>query len=307
MSLIVSTLCFNAHVRLLSAPELQVLQNPYMRAVRRIGDKVRFSGDTCSGFVARQMSSSVSIDCIVLRQRLLYVSRFLRKAPAALIALLCAKMPDGRPVSLWTRHVVEDLSFLYDNVTCVRFALPDPRVDANAWSDFMTSQPQKFKQFVHTIICSWSVCDKVDEARSEAQALVDSHVGRQSIKCTMCPLASQPCFKTFKALQQHQRISHGARTLMRYYANADGVCSHCGTCFQSRLRLLRHLTDTRRPRCAEAILGSGAVRLSDARVEHLDLIDTMERRRAQRQGHSHPIAIAPARIVTGQCIGRVQR
>ena len=123
--------------------------------------------------------------------------------------------------------------------------------------------------------------------------------------CGLCQ--DQPGFKSSKALMTHQRIVHKMRTQMRYFADGDGVCKICGICFRSRLRLLAHLTDSRRPGCSSAIISQQLQPLSESRVAELDAIDRVARTEARRAGHSHAIAVGPARRPTGECIGHVTR
>ena len=62
--------------------------------------------------------------------------------------------------------------------------------------------------------------------------------------------SAAPQFKSLKALQSHQRVKHGIRSPMRFFASGSGVCPACHTNFRQRLRLLAHLCDSRRPICA---------------------------------------------------------
>eukprot|EP00972_Heterocapsa_arctica_P070356 10392536-Heterocapsa_arctica.AAC.1 len=62
-SIILSRLTFNAHVRLLQPRELCVLNNPYMRALRRIARELRHDITTASSdLVVRKMLNAPSID-----------------------------------------------------------------------------------------------------------------------------------------------------------------------------------------------------------------------------------------------------
>ena len=159
--------------------------------------------------------------------------------------------------------------------------------------------------FILRICVGRSVTKQARRRDRHKFSLVVMLVGK--VSNASCAIASQPCFRTLKALHQHQRVCHGVRNIMRFYADAHGTCRHCGSCFQTRLHFLRHLIDTRRTLCADGVLASGSPMLSAQRVEHLDLIDKLERRRAQREGRSHPIAVAPAVTSEGKCIGHVQR
>jgi hypothetical protein len=106
-------------------------------------------------------------------------------------------------------------------------------------------------------------------------------------------------------MQQHRGIRHKVRSPQRYHAEAHGRCGACGTCLLSRLRLLAHLSDPRRPKCWKYICDhpDRDAHLSEERVKELDEADQIDRREAQRQGKSHVIAVGPARTAAGKFIG----
>ena len=123
--------------------------------------------------------------------------------------------------------------------------------------------------------------------------------------CSMCVKA----FCSSKALKSHRRVVHCERSVMRYYAHTDGICPVCRACFNTRLRLLAHLDDSRRTRCHDIILADDActyARLSDSLVDTLDEIDGEARKAARKQGHTHPIASGSATTADGKKIGHVQ-
>ena len=95
---------------------------------------------------------------------------------------------------------------------------------------------------------------------------------------------------------------------MRFYADVQGTCLVCKTCFNTRLRLLAHLDDSRRSRCRDAILRDGDTyrKLDVDRVAELDMKDREDRKTVKRQGHSHPIAVLSATTAAGKRIGFVQ-
>ena len=121
---------------------------------------------------------------------------------------------------------------------------------------------------------------------------------------SLCP-APHPAFRSSKALETHKRVVHGCRSNMRYYAPGSGICSSCGTNFNSRLRLLAHLVDSRRPKCRDRILQSHSPKLSEAEVSRLDELDRKLRRDARRAGHTHVLASGPATRADGTVVGRV--
>ena len=92
---------------------------------------------------------------------------------------------------------------------------------------------------------------------------------------------------------------------MRYYADSNGVCIACGTNFHSRLRLLAHLVDKRRPKCRDQILFGNFHKNCHEKVLKLDIEDRVARRAAKQQGHTHAIAVGSATRADGSLIGRV--
>merc|ERR1712060_993012 len=53
-----------------------------------------------------------------------------------------------------------------------------------------------------------------------------------------------------KAYLQHCRIVHKETVPIKNYIDDSGVCPECLTNFQERFRVVHHLTDKRRPKCA---------------------------------------------------------
>ena len=73
----------------------------------------------------------------------------------------------------------------------------------------------------------------------------------------------------------------------------------------TRLRLLAHLSDSRRPRCRDELLSGFHLPLSAEETAELDAKDTEAKREAARSGHSHVIAAGAARTRDGKLLGRV--
>ena len=83
------------------------------------------------------------------------------------------------------------------------------------------------------------------------------------------------------------------------------MCGVCGANFRGRLRLLDHLSDSRRPRCKDACLKGTVPKLSLERVVELDEPDRVARTSARESGHSHVIAQLPALSSSGRVVGRL--
>ena len=125
------------------------------------------------------------------------------------------------------------------------------------------------------------------------------------MKCDPLPDGSRPSWSTTKALESHQRSKHKVLSDMRFYVEADGVCPVRNTKFNSRIRCLAHLSDRRRTKCSDVIARGQVRRLADALVHTLDLHHRQQRRNAQQQGHTHPIAQKPATRRDGRVVGRL--
>eukprot|EP00973_Karenia_brevis_P028821 3974320-Karenia_brevis.AAC.1 len=110
----------------------------------------------------------------------------------------------------------------------------------------------------------------LDSSGAHASTITCSHV---------CALCSKPCpaFATAKALASHQRVVHGVRSPMRAFADAHGECPVCKSKYGTRLRLLAHLSDSRRPRCRNDLLSGQYPTLTDERIKELDAIDRVAR------------------------------
>ena len=117
--------------------------------------------------------------------------------------------------------------------------------------------------------------------------------------CDQCP--SKPRFPTQKALQLHQRISHGLRCeARRFVAGQD--CPVCGIRFATRLRCIAHLSDKRRIKCSSQL--NRLSPLPDEVVAQLDEEARLARAEARKKGHTVPRAGGQARQANGRPVGR---
>ena len=140
-----------------------------------------------------------------------------------------------------------------------------------------------------------SVCDRT--AAADKKVLAAS----LTFKCIKCD-APRPVFATLKTLNQHKRKVHGERNAMVYFARADGVCPSCKTTFGSCVQLLGHLSDTRRPKCADYVT-QHCERMSSNTVKELDVADRAARKAAYKIGRSHAVVKTPAKSAGGRVLG----
>ena len=91
------------------------LNKVYMRVLRRISGDLRF-GALCEkdNREVRKELGQPSLDCLLVRKRLLYVGRLLRRGPRALVALLQSR--PGGSVMPWTGQMLNDLETIFDVV-----------------------------------------------------------------------------------------------------------------------------------------------------------------------------------------------
>jgi hypothetical protein len=262
-----------------------------MRLARRLAGSMRFDASAPSDLRVRTDLDMPSIDCVLAKRRLLYVMRLLQAGPPALLSLLRVEWRGERLP--WTMQLHRDFATLVDRVPAAAAALP-PLHTIDAWPHWILSNAAAWRRLVDDLHFCHSVLD-------DTAAPGHAPLGHVCSLCTAPP--APPLFATAKALVQHLRIAHHVRAPMRAFAPGNGLCAACGTAFQTRLRLLTHLSDVRRPRCREWHLQHAAP-LEPHVIALLDAEDKVARRAAQRSGLSHVIAVQPARAPDGRTVGR---
>ena len=293
-SLDISRLLYDIHTLTMSVAGLRKLNGPYMRTLRAIAGRRRFAvTDNSTDLEVRRVVGQPSVDSLVLQRRLAYYPRLAQRRPDALVALLQSSCAESR-IS-WVNQVARDLDFVYEHVRSLE--LPAPHLDPGAWLAVMLHEGPQWRLAVEE--CSY--------VHSVLDAVVDSECPEACV-AHMCALCGdpRPAFASPKVLASHQRCAHGVRNPMRAFADADGRCPVCAPLFHSRLRLLAHLSDTRRPKCRNILLAGSIQPLPKRRIDELDVADKLARRAAQREGRSHPFAARSALTSDGQCIGHVQ-
>eukprot|EP00973_Karenia_brevis_P032839 4533990-Karenia_brevis.AAC.1 len=130
-ALVLSTLIFNAHVRVLDGRCLSILNCVYMRVVRRIVNCCRFNSDTFCDLEVRKLARVPSLDCLIQRARLNYLVRLLVHEHRPLIALLSIRLHGGR-VLPWVEQIRQDLRDLHDGAHGIQDVLSHPDDDPGA-------------------------------------------------------------------------------------------------------------------------------------------------------------------------------
>ena len=291
--LVVSRLAFNVHTWVVTVPALRVINGPYMRVLRRIAGAMRFGPGAPSDYAVREQLQQPSIDCLIMRRRLLYVARIVACKPLALIGLLRGRR-NGQPLP-WVRQMHGDLTVLHNSVlrgSACPLAHPDAGLEG--WPAWIAGNLTAWRACVGQLFFTSSILD----------ASAADTPGVRTMACSICSGEGRPAFLTQRSLAQHMRIAHNVRSPMRAYAPASGLCAACGVCFQTRLRLLGHLSDARRPKCREWHL-LHATPLDAATMARLDTIDAAARLKAQRLGLTGVPAGVPARRPDGRVTGKV--
>ena len=198
--------------------------------------------------------------------------------------------PKGEPLE-WLKIILSDLEVAHCRVIMLR---------ARPSSHLLCRMGQ-----VHCGSARWAkVVERFHYVESRLDKAVATHtlnVGAHS--CAKC----QVCLPTSRARDSHVRSKHKIRADQRMYCEADGICPVCKVQLQSRLRLLAHLSDSRRDKCWSCIRDTPRKypRLKVDGANALDESDRIARRNAQRGGRSHVIAVGSAQKASGAIVGRV--
>ena len=295
-SLVLSRLLYNVHTLTMTPAAMARMNVPYMRALRCIAGERRFDASCAkSDLDVRRLLGASSIDFLLLRRRVGYYCRLAASRPHLLWALLQTR-PRGRPLP-YVLQVHSDITTVHRLSDDLRRALPEWSVDPAAWLEFMTRYPQRLCAALDRCAFVGSVLDGVAHGTT---ALLAQFV------CTECP-APRPCFSSAKALASHMRARHGARSPIKRYVDDSATCPSCKTFFCTRIRVIKHLSDSRRPTCRDRILADDALLLPMSLFQKLEARDRVLRREALHSGHTHPIASGSACTAAGRRIGSVTR
>lgn len=224
-----------------------------------------------------------SVECLIAKQRLAYAGRVTRQQPQALLGLLHIRK--GATVIPWMSALQEDVQFLRTHVVPES---PELHADPQWWHDIMNDETL-WKKVVSELFFVSSATDRRRSSHTDE---------RLSHECQKCDKA----FVSARALKSHMRAAHGCKAQIRWYLRSP-ICPCCKVDFQTRMRCLAHLSDSRRPHCREWVT-SHSSKMSSAEVAELDTELRIQRRQARQAGKSHPVADKPARRSDGRVIGR---
>ncbi|CAK0883470.1 unnamed protein product, partial [Prorocentrum cordatum] len=100
-------------------------------------------------------------------------------------------------------------------------------------------------------------------------------------------------FPTNKALLQHKRIAHKQTAPIKAFIDDSGACPACKTDFLERHRVIRHVSDSRRPACRTQIMSTLPAQ-SPELVAAWEARDNERVRLARRAGSTHILAAGQA-------------
>ena len=266
----------------------------YMRVLRRIADDCKFGHCAYSDAEVRRLLCQPSLDCLLMRRRMLYLGRILRVRHKSLLAALSLSLVNKRLP--WVKLICNDFQMMHSSMQEVRDKLPSPSDDSFAWADFIVEEPLAWHDLVVKVYFSNSCLDR-NAMPCDDMTFVNIFA------CHVC--AHKPSFPTNKAYLQHMRKVHDFHDPITEYIDGSGICPVCHTHFRTRLRCLAHVCDTRRTKCRDAILVSKISKVPPAELANLRSIDQSLRNKARRDGHSHPIAVGSACKASGKRIGHV--
>jgi hypothetical protein len=290
-SLVLSRLLFGAQPWMGSVLlAIRKLNAVYMRVLRRIIGDVRFGKCRFSDFQVRETLNQPSIDCLLVRRRLAFLGRSASTQHRSQIACLALRV-NGSPLP-WIEQVKDDMSRLYQSWPDHCKHLPDPAVDASSWWRFMAERMHEWRAFVSEFTFISSRLDTVSTSAAD----------NNPFACGCCSMA----FPSNQALLQHKRRAHGLRLDILCFIDGSGICPVCGVNLVTRLRIVKHLSDSRRCKCRDTILNGGFKPIEADSLRELDLNDRLAKRRAHADGHPSVPAYGQATTRHGKRIGRVQ-
>ena len=297
-SLVVSRLCYNMHIWSHFPYHIwRIVNTMYNRLWRRVYGQPRFGRTECSDYQVRTALGVPSLDCLVRKRRLKYLSRLAAVDLPALHALLQAT--DGKGSRMpWVALLLDDLSVIRNALPRILGSLPPPLVDATQYWNIASEFPQEWAE----IVSNYFTCSD-DPGRSRLPSLAPpSAVTFQCELCTHAPFASG------KALAQHQRISHGQRTAVSMFVGDWRACPVCFTIFASRLHLVSHLADkrvrskTRGTNCGMIFIARNPSCIDSAVLSSLFAAEKVARQQARKQGHTRPTVESAAKRGTPSCL-----
>ena len=312
-ALIFSRLFYNVHTwSSFKGLHRDIINKIYMRVLRSVAAKPRFSAAAWSDRKVRHFLQMPSVDCLVRQRRLCYLTRLQPSDLKPLLAILQATC-NGK-VMPWIDMICNDFNILKQNVyTCSKLVnVRLPRSDPSEFWRIICMCPCEWKLIVK---CYFTVDDDTAinvvvpgaawEASASPMHVPSPHIAvpvaepsmAASFACEVCKTAF---FTSFKALCQHKRIRHNIRSPIATHIQDISICPICCTDFQSRPRLLAHLSDgrvrslTRKTSCRAEFLANLGLPSSAVLDGQLRAQQNSNAKQDRRLGKTSPVAVMPA-------------
>lgn len=148
-SLILSRLLHNTQTWVPQAASMQRLNCVYMRVLRRIADDRKFQKCHLTVIEVRKLLLMPSIECLIMRRRLLYLARIVASGHKSLVASLALSYNGERLPSVVL--ICKGMSLMYERIPAVRGWLPAPYCDPFAWAGVLKEFPFKWHEFVQQV------------------------------------------------------------------------------------------------------------------------------------------------------------
>ena len=240
-ALIISRLVYNVHVWAnIPLRHYRRLNSVYMRGLRMIAGKSRFSAESSAGVTdhdIRYQLGAMSLQCMLTRRRLLLLCQVVCHGNFQLHALLATTKRDGSRIP-WVQLIIADLKLLYKHMYNKLAWLGDPVTTAEEWWSFIRKYPVQWQQIVKSLHVTTMELDTGGKSTCGDVVAASSTLH----PCSICGSS----FTSSRALQSHVRAKHNKSSNAALFVGSSLCCCVCGQSFSTRPRLIAHLTDKRR-------------------------------------------------------------
>ena len=241
-SLVVSRLVYCVHTwGTVSSMAYRRLNAVYMRGLRKIAGACRINHASAKAITdsqVREQLGAMSLQCLLVRRRLLLLSQVIRHGGVQLAALLSTKRSDGSQM-MWTKQSLSDMQLLLANSRSKLDDLGDPQVWPHRWEQFIKCFPQQWAQIVRTLCI---VVMPADDNSSLCRQHLLGPQGGHKFACSSC----EKVFMSTRALQTHIRVRHQSYSDHARFVGSSLRCPVCCTQFSCRSRLVAHLAESGR-------------------------------------------------------------
>ena len=292
-ALVVSRLVYNVHVwGALPNRHYKRLNACYMRGLRMIAGRSRYSRESAmqaSDHDVRLELQAMSLQCVLIRRRLLLLSQIVRHGNPQLHRLLCTSRRDGSKLA-WVQAVLADMQIIFANCKNKLADLGPPDSNAESWWKFIHDFPLEWRALVKSLHLTSMSLDEVSVSRHLDCSHVEAH------RCSYCDRT----FPSDRALLAHTRTKHRTFSEPARFVGRSLRCPICFTKFTNRPRLVAHLVDKRsrgkKEFTCNAVLCAGFVKPADEQeFSEVCLADRILRKEARKRGLTQPRADTTAK------------